>query len=101
MIYPIVIIGHPILKKIAEDIDKNYPGLDQLVSDMFETMYYSDWMGLAAPQIGRSIRLFVIDGQPLAENEPELDGFKKVFINAHITEKSADLVPMLEGCVSI
>ncbi|HEX2921620.1 MAG TPA: peptide deformylase [Bacteroidales bacterium] len=101
MIYPIVIIGHPILKKVAEDIDRNYPDLNQLVSDMFETMYFSDGMGLAAPQIGKSIRIFVIDGQPLAESEPELDGFKKVFINAHITERNAERIPMSEGCLSI
>lgn len=101
MIYPIVVYGHPILRKVAEEIDKDYPGLDQLVSDMFETMYYSDGLGLAAPQIGKSIRLFVIDGKPVSEDEPELADFRQVFINAHITERSADLVPMTEGCLSI
>jgi peptide deformylase len=101
MIYPIVIYGHPILRKVAAEIDKDYPGLQQLVSDMFETMYHSDGLGLAAPQIGKSIRIFVIDGTPVAEDEPELAGFKKAFINAHITERSADLVPMNEGCLSI
>lgn len=101
MIYPIVVIGHPVLRKVAEDINKDYPGLDQLVKDMFETMYHSDGLGLAAPQIGKSIRLFVIDGSALAEDEPELAGFKKAFINARITERSADLVPMTEGCLSI
>lgn len=101
MIYPIVVYGHPILRKVAEEIDKDYPGLDQLISDMFETMYYSDGLGLAAPQIGKSIRLFVIDGKPVSEDEPELADFKQVFINAHITERSADLVPMTEGCLSI
>lgn len=101
MIYPIVIYGHPILRKVAAEISKNYPGLDQFVSDMFETMYHSDGLGLAAPQVGKSIRLFVIDGKALAEDEPELADFKKVFINAHITERSADLVPMTEGCLSI
>lgn len=101
MIYPIVVYGHPILRKIAAEIDKDYPGLGQFISDMFETMYYSDGLGLAAPQVGKSIRLFVIDGKALAEDEPELADFKKVFINAHITERSADLVPMIEGCLSI
>lgn len=101
MIYPIVVIGHPVLRKVAVDINKDYPGLDQLVKDMFETMYHSDGVGLAAPQIGKSIRLFVIDGNTLAEDEPELEGFKKAFINARITERSADLVPMTEGCLSI
>ncbi|MGE5420733.1 MAG: peptide deformylase [Chloroflexota bacterium] len=101
MIYPIVVYGHPILRKIAEEIDRDYPGLDQLVNDMFETMYHSDGLGLAAPQIGKSIRLFVIDGKPVGEDEPELADFRQVFINAHITERSADLVPMTEGCLSI
>lgn len=101
MIYPIVVYGHPILRKVAVEIDKDYPGLEQLISDLFETMYYSDGLGLAAPQIGKSIRIFVIDGKPIAEDEPELAGFKKVFINAHITERSSDLIPMNEGCLSI
>lgn len=101
MIYPIVIYGHPVLRKVAVEIDKNYPGLEQLIPDLFETMYHSDGLGLAAPQIGKSIRIFVIDGKPLEEDEPELSDFRKVFINAHITERSADLVPMNEGCLSI
>jgi peptide deformylase len=101
MIYPIVVYGHPILRKVAAEIDKDYPGLEQLISDLFETMYYSDGLGLAAPQIGKSIRIFVIDGKPIAEDEPELADFKKVFINAHITERSSDLIPMNEGCLSI
>jgi peptide deformylase len=101
MIYPIVVFGHPILRKVAVEIDRDYPGLEQLIPDLFETMYYSDGLGLAAPQIGKSIRIFVIDGKPIAEDEPELADFKKVFINAHITERSADLVPMNEGCLSI
>lgn len=101
MVYPIVIYGHPILRKEAEDIEKDYSELEQLVNDLFETMYRSEGMGLAAPQIGKSIRIFVIDGTPLAEEEPELEGFKKAFINAHMTEKSGDLKLMGEGCLSI
>ncbi len=101
MTYPIVIYGHPILRKVAADIDKDYPGLQQFIADMFETMYNSEGLGLAAPQVGRSIRLFVIDGAPVAEDEPELADFKKVFINAHITEKCGELKPMSEGCLSI
>jgi peptide deformylase len=101
MIYPIVIYGHSILRKVAVDIDKEYPELKQFISDMFETMYYSDGLGLAAPQVGKSIRIFVIDGTAVAEDDPELADFKKVFINARITERSADLVPMSEGCLSI
>lgn len=101
MIYPIVVYGHPILRKVAVEIDKDYPGLSQLISDMFDTMYYSEGLGLAAPQIGKSIRLFVIDGKPAAEDEPALAEFKRAFINAHITERRGDLVPMTEGCLSI
>jgi peptide deformylase len=101
MIYPIVIYGHSILRKIAAEIDKDYPDLKQLVEDMFDTMYHSEGLGLAAPQIGKSIRIFVIDGKPVAEDEPELADFKKVFINAHITEKTGDFQPMNEGCLSI
>jgi peptide deformylase len=101
MIYPIVIYGHPILKKVANDIEKDYPGLEHVVNDLFETMYNSEGLGLAAPQIGKSIRLFVIDGKPVSDDEPELADFKKVFINAHITEKSGELKPMNEGCLSI
>jgi peptide deformylase len=101
MTYPIVIYGHPILRKVAEDIDKDYTGLQQVISDLFETMYNSEGLGLAAPQIGKSIRIFVIDGAPLAEDEPEMAGFKKVFINAHITERCGELKPMAEGCLSI
>jgi peptide deformylase len=101
MIYPIVVYGHSILKKVAVDIDNNYPGLPKFIEDMFDTMYHSEGMGLAAPQIGKSIRLFVIDGNPIAEDEPELSGFRKVFINAHIVEKCGELLPMNEGCLSI
>ncbi len=101
MIYPIVVYGHPILRKIAEDVDQDYPGLDQIIKDMFETMYYAEGVGLAAPQIGKSIRIFVIDGKPLADEEPSLEDFKKTFINAHIEEKTGDFMLMSEGCLSI
>ncbi len=101
MIYPIVVIGHPVLKKVSEEIEKDHPGLKELVADMFETMYSAEGLGLAAPQIGKSLRLFVIDGAPVAEDEPELADFKQVFINAHIVEKDGEIVPMNEGCLSI
>jgi peptide deformylase len=101
MTYPIVVYGHPVLKKTAAEIDQDYPGLQNLIADLFDTMYHSEGLGLAAPQIGKSIRLFVIDGAPVAEDEPELANFKKTFINAHIVEKNGDLVPMNEGCLSI
>jgi peptide deformylase len=101
MIYPIVIYGHPVLRKIASDVDKEYPELQKLIDDLFETMYFSEGIGLAAPQIGKSVRIFVIDGKPYEEDEPELANFKRVFINARITEKNGDSVPMNEGCLSI
>jgi len=101
MTYPIVIYGHPILRKVAGDVEKDYPDLQQIISDLFETMYNSEGLGLAAPQIGKSIRIFVIDGTPVSDDEPSLAGFKKAFINAHITEKCGELKPMNEGCLSI
>ncbi len=101
MVYPIVIYGHPILRKIAADIESDYPGLNQLILDLFETMYHSEGLGLAAPQIGKSIRIFVIDGKPAAEDDPSLAEFRKVFINARISEKCGELQPMNEGCLSI
>jgi peptide deformylase len=101
MTYPIVVYGHPVLRKIAEEIDKDYPGLNQFIDDLFETMYNSEGLGLAAPQIGRSIRIFVIDGKPAAEDEPELADFKKLFINPHIIERTGELKLMTEGCLSI
>ena len=101
MTYPIVIYGHSILKKVAADIEKDYPGLQNLVDDLFDTMYHSEGLGLAAPQIGKSIRIFVIDGKLAAEDEPSLADFKKTFINAHLTEKCGDFQLMNEGCLSI
>lgn len=101
MTYPIVVYGHPVLKKVAADIENDHPELQKLIDDLFDTMYHSEGLGLAAPQIGKSIRVFVIDGTPVAEDEPELAGFKKAFINAHLVEKSGEKVPMNEGCLSI
>jgi peptide deformylase len=101
MVYPIVVYGHPVLRKVSEDIEKDYPDLDQVIADLFETLHRAEGLGLAAPQIGKSIRIFVIDGSPLADDEPELADFRKVFINAHITEKSGDFKLMNEGCLSI
>jgi peptide deformylase len=87
MIYPVTIIGHPVLRKRAEQIDKDYPELEKIIANMFETMYASDGVGLAAPQINKSIRLIVIDGEPMAEDDPDLKGFKKIFINPEILKK--------------
>jgi len=101
MIYPIYVYGHPVLRKVAQEIDRNYPELDKFIADMFETMYKSDGLGLAAPQIGRSIRLFVIDGEPLAEDHPEMKDFKQAFINPQVVERKGMKVPMNEGCLSL
>lgn len=105
MILPVVAIGDPVLKKVAEKIDKNYEGLQTLIDDMFETMYNASGVGLAAPQIGKSIRLFVIDASPFADDEEEgtemLKGFKKVFINAEILSEKGEEWGFNEGCLSI
>ncbi len=101
MILPVYAYGSSVLRKIAKDIDEDYEGLDKFIEDMFETMEQSDGVGLAAPQVGKSIRLFIIDAEPLAEDEPELKDFKRIFINAHITEQSGEEWEFNEGCLSI
>lgn len=101
MILPIYLYGQPVLRKVGRDIEKDYPNLKTLIENMFETMYNADGIGLAAPQIGLDIRLFVIDLEPLAEDNPKYSGFKKVFINPRIVEETGELVKMEEGCLSI
>jgi peptide deformylase len=101
MTYPIYVYGHPVLRKVAQEIDRNYPDLDRFIADMFETMYKSDGLGLAAPQVGKSIRLFVIDGEPLAEDHPEMKDFRMAFINPLVVERKGTKVPMNEGCLSL
>lgn len=109
MILPIVAYGDPVLKKIATEIDQSYPDLHQLVENMFETMYKAKGVGLAAPQIGKSIRLFIVDGSPFVEDEeeeldPRAEGilnFKKTFINPVITSETGDEWAFNEGCLSI
>lgn len=101
MVYPIVAFGSPVLKKKAKEIDKTYPGLEQLVADMYETMYFSQGVGLAAPQINLSIRLFVADGKPFSDEDKELEKFKQVFINPVIIEEEGDEWKFNEGCLSI
>ena len=90
MILPIYIYGSPVLRKTAANITPDYPGLQQFIADMWETMYDADGVGLAAPQVGKSIRMFVVDASPWAEEEPELADFKKTlstlrFTNASVT----------------
>lgn len=111
MILPIVAYGDPLLKKECEEIDEHYSDLKQLISDMFETMYKAKGVGLAAPQIGKNIRLFIVDGSPFAEDEaedgeedPRAEGiadFKKVFINPIIEEEEGKAWLFQEGCLSI
>jgi peptide deformylase len=101
MILPVLAYGHPTLRKIAVDIDKDYPGLDQFIADMYETMYSSNGVGLAAPQVNRSIRLFIIDATPYAEDFPGETDLKRVFINARIIEESGEEWAFNEGCLSI
>lgn len=110
MILPILAYGDPILKKECDEIEKDYPKLSNLIADMFETMYKAKGVGLAAPQIGKNIRLFIVDGSPFAEKEegeeddPLAEGiedFKKVFINPIIEEENGKEWPFQEGCLSI
>jgi peptide deformylase len=109
MVLPIVAYGHPALRKIASDIDPDYPNLQKLIGDMWETMYASSGVGLAAPQVNRDIRLFVIDSEQIfrnLEDDEESDysdapGIKQVFINAHIKELGGEEWPYNEGCLSI
>lgn len=107
MILPIVAYGDAILKKEAKEIDDTYPELGKLIEDMYETMYAASGVGLAAPQVGRSIRLFIVDGTPFAEDEEEdakaanMHDFKKIFINPIIEEEHGEEWGFTEGCLSI
>lgn len=108
MILPIIAYGDPVLKRKALPILKDYEGLEQLIESMWETMYHAHGVGLAAPQIGKSIRLFVIDGSPFADDEDAtpndqlvLKSFKKVFINAEMLTEEGDDFSFTEGCLSI
>lgn len=99
MIFPIVAYGDPVLKKRAEEISERYLELDALIDNMFQTMYASNGVGLAAPQVGLSIRLFIVDGAPF--DDDEVRKFKEVFINAVIREESGQKWKFNEGCLSI
>lgn len=112
MILPIVAYGDPVLKREAEEIDEGYKNLKELISNMYETMYEASGVGLAAPQIGESIRLFIVDGSPFAEDdddendEPDeraigIENFKKVFINPIIEDETGEEWGFHEGCLSI
>jgi peptide deformylase len=109
MILPIVAYGSPVLRKVAGDITNEYPKLDLFIADMWETMYYSNGVGLAAPQVNKDIRLFVIDTEQIFENleddekgkYPDAPGVKKVFINPHVRSLEGEEWPYNEGCLSI
>ena len=102
MVLPIYIYGQPVLRKVAEDITPDYPDLKQLIADMWETLAESDGIGLAAPQIGRAIRLSVIDLDVLSEDMPEYKGFRRAYINPHILERDESQTDVSEeGCLSL
>lgn len=101
MILPIYLYGQTVLRKMAQPIDKDYPNLKEFIDNMFETMYHADGVGLAAPQVGLSIRVFVVDGTPMAEDFPELADTKRYFINPQIVEASEETVSYEEGCLSL
>jgi len=108
MILPIVAFGDPVLKKQCKELAEDYPNLDELLSNMYETMYGAFGVGLAAPQIGLPIRLFLVDTSPFAEDEilseeerNALKDFKQTFINAKILKEEGDEWPFNEGCLSI
>jgi len=108
MILPIIAYGHPVLKRKAEVINKDYPKLKELIENMFDTMYNASGVGIAAPQIGLSIRLFIVDTNPFAEDDSlsdndrnQLKSFKKIFINPIIIDEKGDEWSFEEGCLSI
>ncbi|MDE6801535.1 MAG: peptide deformylase [Muribaculaceae bacterium] len=98
---PVYLYGHPVLRAEAADVDLNDPTLPKLVDDMFETMYASEGVGLAAPQIGKSIRLVVIDASPVADAFPECEGRKLVLINPEVEVLDGDPISRSEGCLSL
>lgn len=108
MILPIVAYGDPVLRKVGSDINQDYPKLKELLANMWETMYAANGVGLAAPQIGLPIRIFLVDATPFADDEElsdeerkKIEGYKKVFINAHIDEEVGEEWTFNEGCLSI
>jgi peptide deformylase len=101
MILPVTAYGCPVLRKVAEDIPPDYPDLQKLIADMYETMYASNGVGLAAPQINRSIRMIVTDTKPYGKDHPEASDFKKVFINIRILEETGNMWSFNEGCLSL
>jgi peptide deformylase len=101
MILPVYAYGHPVLKKMGSPIGSDFPLLDQLIEDMWETMYHAKGVGLAAPQIGQAIRLFIVDTVQIQEEGEEEKGIKKVFLNAQMLDENGDNWSYEEGCLSI
>ena len=101
MILPVYLYGSPVLRKKSEIVKKDHENLGQLIEDMFETMYNAAGVGLAAPQTGKSLRLFVIDASPMAEDDPRAEGFKKAFVNPEILERYGEDEIFCEGCLSL
>ena len=101
MIYPILVYGSKVLRNVSEDITPDYPGFDKLIEDMYLTLEDASGVGLAAPQIGKNIRLFIVDCTPWGEDDPELAEYKKVFVNAEIYESSQEEGFFDEGCLSL
>lgn len=101
MILPVYAYGHPVLKKVGSPIDSDFPFLEQLIEDMWETMYHAKGVGLAAPQIGQAIRLFIVDTVQIQEEGEEEKGIKKVFLNAQMLDETGDNWSYEEGCLSI
>jgi len=101
MVYTITSYGCPLLREVSKDIDNNYPDLTEFIANMYETMTATDGIGLAAPQVHRSIRLFVVDGTPLEEDDSTLKDFKKVFINPKIISYEGEDSNYEEGCLSL
>jgi peptide deformylase len=101
MILPIYAYGQPVLKKVGKNIDNSFPELEKLLKNMWDTMYYAHGVGLAAPQIGLDIRLFIVDTMQLKDEEKSIKGIKKVFINAQIIQEDGKEWSYEEGCLSI
>ena len=101
MILPVYLYGQPVLRKETKEVPADYPELKQLVANMYETMYNADGVGLAAPQVGLSLRLLVIDADVLKDDFPECKGFKRTMINPVFIERSEEEVSAEEGCLSL
>ena len=101
MILPIYLLGQPVLRKEADEVPADYPEIKTLIADMFETLTQADGCGLAAPQIGKSLRMFIVDGTCLADDYPECANFKQAFINPEIMEESEETISYSEGCLSL